>query len=341
MSNSLRTKYLLFASVLILFLVACFLFIIKEPNQRIPSDINESKEITFFALGDAGKGNFVQWRVAKAMEQVAEQNKKLDFVAILGDNFYTGRDLGLKSKVWNAYFENVYSGRFLDAVPFYAVLGNHDKLKKIKDELAYSEHNSGSNRWRMPARFYARDMGNIGGRPLLRVVFLDTQPNAESLKTQADFIQKSFAENTKQPVWRIVIGHHPVRNYGKHADETALMQQFLLPAFKVAKIDAYISGHDHNQQAIVNQNEPLYFISGGGGADLYPIKYRDSQLKYGESVHGFLSVRLNKSAMHLQQYDAHGLVLKSYHLQQGCLGQPAQCLSINQPKQITLANFAG
>ena len=82
----------------------------------------------------------------------------------------------------------------------------------------------------MPAKFYARDMGNIKGGPLLRVVFLDTQPNAESLKTQADFIQKSFADDSKQPVWRIVIGHHPVRNYGKHADETTLMQQYLLPA---------------------------------------------------------------------------------------------------------------
>jgi predicted phosphodiesterase len=230
------------------------LLVIKDPNQSIPSDINESKNITFFALGDAGKGNFAQWRVAKAMEEVAEKNKKLDFIAVLGDNFYTSGDLGLKSKVWNAYFENVYSGRFLDAIPFYAVLGNHDKLNKIKDELAYSEHNGGSNRWRMPAKFYARDMGSIGGRPLLRVVFLDTQPNVESLKIQADFIQKSFAENTKQPVWRIVIGHHPVRNYGKHADETALMQQYILPALKEAKIDTYISGHDHNQQAIVNQN---------------------------------------------------------------------------------------
>lgn len=339
MSNLFRVKYLLYALALILFLVACFLFITKEPNQSIPSDINESKEITFFALGDAGKGNFAQWRVAKAMEKVAEKNKKLDFVAVLGDNFYTSRDLGLKSKVWNAYFENVYSGRFLDAVPFYAVLGNHDRLKKIQDELAYSEHNGGSNRWRMPAKFYARDMGGIKGRPLLRVIFLDTQPNAESLKAQADFIQKSFAGDTKQPIWRIVIGHHPVRNYGKHADETALMQEYILPALKEAKIDAYISGHDHNQQAIVNQNEPLYFISGGGGAGLYPIKYRDSQLKYGDSVHGFLSVRLDKSAMHFQQHDAYGAVLNSYQLQQGCLGQPAQCLSINLPKRITLANF--
>ena len=67
--------------------------------------------------------------------------------------------------------------------------------------------------------------------------------------------------------------------------------------FKTAKIDVYVSGHDHNQQAIVNQYEPIYFISGGGGAGLYPIQYRDSQLKYGESIHGFLSVRLDKSAM--------------------------------------------
>lgn len=106
--------------------------------------------------------------------------------------------MDLRSKVWNAYFENVNCGGFLDAVPFYAVLGNHGK-QKIQ-ELACSKQHQGSNRWRMPVRFYARDMGSVGGRPLLRVVFLDTKPNPESSITQAVFIQKNYADNTKLPI---------------------------------------------------------------------------------------------------------------------------------------------
>ncbi len=74
---------------------------------------------------------------------------------------------------------------------------------------------------------------------------------------------------------------------------------------------------------------------------MYPIKYRDSQLKYGESVHGFLSVRMNQYALQIQQYDASGAVLNNYQIKQGCAGQPAECLSMNSPKHLTLANFAG
>ena len=341
MPSFVHKKFLYTGFIAILLFAAGYLWLFQNPTQTIPSDISEAEDITFFALGDAGKGNLAQWRVASGMESVADELSKLDFVTLLGDNFYSNKDLSLKSKAWNAYFENVYSGRFLNAVPFYAVLGNHDNNKKIKDEIAYSQQHQGSNRWRMPARFYVRDMGNIGGRPLLRIVFLDTQPNVASLKLQADFIPNSFASVKNQPVWRIVIGHHPVRNYGKHADETGLMQQYILPALKAAKVDTYISGHDHNQQTIVSPNEPVYFIAGSGGAGLYPIKYRDKQLVYGESVHGFLSVHLNKTNMQIQQHSANGAVLNSYQLQQECSTDVAPCLSVNQHTDHNLANFAG
>lgn len=339
MLSFLRYKFLYAGLFVILLIALANFWLFQNPSQTIPSDINKVEDITFFALGDAGKGNFAQWRVASGMESVADELSRLDFVAVLGDNFYTSKDLSLKSKVWNAYFENVYSGRFLSAVPFYAVLGNHDSNKKIKDEIAYSQQHQGSNRWRMPAKFYARDMGNIAGRPLLRIVFIDSQPNVSSLKIQADFIRKSFASANK-PVWRIVVGHHPVRNYGKHADETGLMQQYILPALKAAKVDTYISGHDHNQQTIVSPNEPVYFIAGSGGAGLYDIKYRDKRLVYGESVHGFLSVNLNKTNMQILQHSANGAVLNSYQLQQECGAQATPCLSVNKPTGNHLANFA-
>ncbi len=317
-----------------------------RPLVHIPSDSGNTDTITFFALGDQGTGGLAQWKIAHAMEQVAEKAQNLDFVVLMGDNFYTKHKLSIDSAEWMSRFEHVYTGKYLSAIPFYAVLGNHDHGKSENDEdqeiaaqdqpdsgtqvdevqIEYSRKHMGSNRWRMPGRYYSADFGKAGQQPLLRIVFLDTNLKHDALLKEADFIRQQFAATPDQPLWKIVVAHHPVRTYGKHLGETGAIEKALLPALQEAHVDLYLSGHDHNQQVIAREGEPYYVVSGGGGAKTYKMKKPSPDLQFAKSINGFAGVNINGSTLKISIYDTTGTVLSSYVVDRHCTQGRVNCL---------------
>lgn len=299
--------------------------------QRIadnPAAYAAHREIHFFALGDQGSGKPGQWRVAYSMEQAAQRNGALDFVTLLGDNFYSRGIASTSRHEWVSRFENVYSGQYLGAIPFFAVLGNHDYMTNPQAQVEYSQQHLGSNRWRMPARYYRQDFGVSstaeGDRPLLRIVFIDTLQDAAGLATQAAFIEQQFAE-APAPVWKVVIGHYPVRSHGKFTGMPQLLPD-ILPAMQRSGVDLYMAGHDHNQQVIAHEGEPLYVISGGGGKDLYAIRSSDAELRFSQARYGFVGVDVTAAALQLTLYDIHGKGDTRYALDRACTGGAAKCL---------------
>ena len=125
----MHKKLKLIASLGILIILAAgagFYFHTHPHSYRIPSDKDTVDKITFVALGDQGSVDYMQWKVARAMEQVAEKEGNLDFVALLGDNFHHKGATTTDSPAGLLKFERVYSGTYLSATPFYAALGNHD-----------------------------------------------------------------------------------------------------------------------------------------------------------------------------------------------------------------------
>lgn len=311
---------------------------------RIPNDSDPSGKITFFAVGDQGSGSVAQWQVASAMEQRAEQAPDLDFVMLLGDNFYIKEPLTIDSSYWNSRFESVYSGKYLSVVPFYAVLGNHDYRESESDsqhgnspdassaeiQIEYAQKHLGSNRWRMPAHYYAKDFETYAGRPVLRVVFLDTNLDRDGLLQEAAFIKKQFANSPTMPIWKIVVGHHPLHTYGKHHGENPAATQILLSAMQESSVDAYLSGHDHNQQAIVRDGEPYQFISGTGGDSVYPVKMAAPDLKYANAVYGFLEAQVTPEQLELSFVDRDNHTLASYRVARDCRQSKTACL-LSQP----------
>lgn len=290
---------------------------------------NES--VSFFATGDQGSGLPAQYDVARGMESLAELNERLDFVVLMGDNFYNHSVTSLHSDAWASRFEQVYLGDYLQRVPFYGVLGNHDQNPADNGEtsaslqIEYSQQKLGSQRWHMPDHFYSQDYGLVDGKPLLRIVYIDSNLNASQLQAQAAWLQQQFLK-APLPVWRIAIGHHPVRNYGKHRAETPRMVTNILPALKLAKVDLYLCGHDHNQQVISRQNEPAYFISGAGGAELYPIDLNPPDLLFARKAHGFVSVQLNKDRLKIGHYDVDGKPEVTYKMDRSCDSALRPCL---------------
>lgn len=330
--SALLSKHWAMTSILIALSVSTIgLYKYLNPDiYRIPSNPDNVQEIIFFALGDQGTGDANQRSVADAMEKVAKKNKKLDFVVLLGDNFYIDKKLTVNSTEWNTMFEEVYSGSYLSTVPFYAVLGNHDKdlslNKSSHSEIEYSKKALGSNRWRMPAHYYHSDFGNIHGRPLLRIVFLDTNAPADEISVQANYVREQFITNPVQPIWKIVVGHHTVRTYGKHFADPTKLTTLLLPVLQEAKVDLYLSGHDHNQQLIIKNGEPGYIINGAGGKGLYSQKLKSDDLLFFRKGYGFASLKVNPANLDISFYNESAKKVSSHLLSRTCDGLNSNCI---------------
>lgn len=322
-------KALLFLIVLTGILVAAIGWLVWVPHYRQlpdnPSAFAALGDIHFLALGDQGTGRLDQWLVARGMEKVAQQQGRLDFVALLGDNFYPRGVDSSTARAWLSHFENVYRGEYLEAVPFFAVLGNHDHDGNPAAQLAYARERRGSGRWRMPGWYYSQDFGSSDGRPLLRIVFIDTVRSPEELAEEAAFIERQFTESAHSPVWKVVVGHYPVRNYGKHG-VTPQMLPAVLPAMQRAGVDLYLSGHDHDQQVIARDGEPMYVISGGGGAELYAIRDTPEELRFARSVHGFISVDISDGTLTATARDASGNAGARFSLDRRCSQGTAKCV---------------
>jgi acid phosphatase len=175
-----------------------------------------------------------------------------------GDNFYRKGVASVDDVQWKTMFEDRYATPAL-AVPFYAVLGNHDRSGNEEAQVEYSAH---STRWRMPADHYGfrRDL-DAGEHADFFV--LDTDPLAHGRfgsGKEIDWLEELLRASTAR--WKIVVGHHTVRSHGAHGDTPKLVQH-LEPLFVRYGVDLYVCGHDHDQQ-LIDAHGCLYLVSGAG-----------------------------------------------------------------------------
>lgn len=307
--------------------LAGFMVLVPPPHYT-PLAGQPASRVTLLALGDQGSGDLQQWRVAEGMERVAEDEGGVNMVLLLGDNFYGKALSGIDDPAWQLKFERVYHGRWLSHVPFYAVLGNHDYPDSAAVELDYGRQGSGSGRWQMPDRTYVRDFGEAEGRPLLRVVFLDTSQDSAGRERQAGFLQEAFARPGPAPMWKMVVAHHAIRSSGgKHGDDQKLMEQ-LLPAMQRSGVDIYLAGHEHNQQVILRPGEPAWLISGGGGQTIDPLKPVEPtpDTPFAVSRPGFARLAFTPERLQLAYYDEDGRKEQRFLWARACPWMAQGCL---------------
>jgi tartrate-resistant acid phosphatase type 5 len=170
---------------------------------------------------------------------------------------------------------------------------------------------------------------------LARFVFIDTVPllghdqsgikedkiyphsfSPEDIAEQQKWIQTVLASNT--PLWKIVIGHHPVYSFGWHSDnvEIAYLQQL----FESTSVTAYIAGHDHIMQHVVdnskNKSQRQYvnhFVSGAGSKVEGDNNFKSEKslalfdsIFYHGKTSGFMSVSLTAKNMKVNFIDHTG-----------------------------------
>jgi len=301
-------------------------WLLTPPPPYTPLTGQDPQKVALFALGDQGSGDLQQWRVAMGMERAAERNGGGNGGLLLGDNFYGPALKGTSDRTWQLRFERVYWGKWLSHVPFYAVLGNHDFPKSSSVELAYSREARGSRRWQMPDYFYTRDFGLVDGRPLLRVVFLNSSAPREGLLQQAEFIRQTFSAPGPAPIWKVVAAHIPPRNLGDHGNDDALLGD-LLPALQQSGVDLYVAAHDHDQQLIVRPGEPAWVISGGGGQKLDALPPSASQeALYAASRPGFTGLQFTAQRVQLAYYDENGKPDHGFAWNRNCPWMAKGCL---------------
>ena len=287
--------------------------LLREPTHKEIHYNLSGQTVSFIALGDQGTGNYRQYQVATGMEHLAA-TKAVDFVMLLGDNFYRYGIESVADPQWLYKFENMYRGKSLDHVPFYAVLGNHDYGGNEQAEIEYGRERKGSGRWHMPAKDYVEYYGEYHGdydsayddevdsKALLKVIYLDTSPLA---REHADTIRKltTLLEQSQPARWTLVASHVPIRTSSPHYYDQALVD-LMVPVLKQYSVDGYLSGHDHNQQLISREGEPLFIVAGTGGKHGDPLQDGfEPALEFQSLALGFVYSVVSRDTLEIEFYN--------------------------------------
>jgi tartrate-resistant acid phosphatase type 5 len=280
-------------------------------------------------IGDWGYDSDHQGQIAVAngMRKYARQNAvRPQALLFLGDNWYGPLDGGAKSPRWQTQFEEVYPTSAFDC-PAYAILGNHDyqtwPMSKVDAELEYAR--SGHSRFTMPARWYTFEFP--AKNPLVTFIALDSNvPHADGSTGHGRDFTLTSQQHAEQIAWLeselkkprttphlVVMGHHPVYSDGPHGDHAILIRDWD-PLFRKYNVPIYLAGHDHDLQHLEFEGHPTsFFLSGGGGADLYNLKIQQSQRgPFAEKIYGFSQLSVTKEKLTLRHFDSDGKMLHAF-----------------------------
>ncbi len=203
---------------------------------------------TFAIMGDSGSGDLPQRQVADAMLTYFTTAKRFPFVLMLGDNLYHDD--------YENEFLIPYRPLLDRGVKFYAVLGNHDRDL----EIHFKPFNMGDR------DYYAFDEGHA------RFVALNSNHPTDA--EQLQWLDRAF--DGAGDKWRIAFFHHPLYSSGIHGAEA---RDVIRPALEDALVrngvTVVFSGHEHLYERIAPQRGIYYFVSGGGGRNLYKVRPSD------------------------------------------------------------------
>ncbi|MGW7411745.1 metallophosphoesterase [Streptomyces sp. NPDC054863] len=290
-------------------------------------------EFSVLITGDAGTGEEAQHAVAAAARQVC-RTEGIGLAVGLGDNIYENGPESDHDSEFQTKFEEPNTG--ID-VPWLMVLGNHDCSGLIPGsggdpsrgdrEVSYARS---SRRWYMPSRYYTAALPAGGADPVVEFFALDTNPVASTvaqfdphyqwdgpyMRAQREWLDGALAASRAR--WKVVIGHHPYLNNGKHGSAGSY-DGFLIGHYTrgihlkelyeevvVGRADLILSGHDHTLQLL----EPTTRTAGtrqivcGASSKSGDGKARSSHPASWQnfSDHGFMVLKVSETAMTVDAY---------------------------------------
>jgi hypothetical protein len=282
-------------------------FVPRQQNGSQYIQMPEKEIVRLFFLGDTGSGSAEQLQVAAAMEKRCEALGGIDGIVLLGDLFYMGGVATADDPQWVEKIEKPYGSPCLSRASMYPILGNHDYKGNPGALIEYGRKNQ---RWKMPYRFYRIDFGN-----LFRLVAIDSSVSDFcflSTVCSVNFLLDSLDASPAQ--WTSVAAHHPLGSASvKGYSHAGGILGFILKPLVCDKTDIWFSGHAHHEEHRREDgcNTDLV-ISGGGGGELNGINVGEPETKFGQSVHGFVELTVQKSELVVDFRDVNANVLYSF-----------------------------
>ncbi len=246
---------------------------------------------TFLFWGDSGESNTHWDKIAAGIVQ-RFQTENVDGAFMLGDNLYENGASSASDPKFATIYESPLAA-ILSKLSLNVILGNHDiRTNNGQGELDYAKSN---NYWYMPNRYYSRNIDNI------RVVALNSNQSAVT-QAQLDFLDNEL-KNDIDAVHQVVISHHPVYSSGFHGqnNDQPWMKSLVEPIVTADGVEFFLSGHDHDFEAIKDKSGVNYIIS-GGAARLKPIT-ATSQTLFAVSDYNFSKLEIYYSYADLTVYD--------------------------------------
>ncbi|WP_053058460.1 metallophosphoesterase [Pedobacter sp. BMA] len=281
------------------------------------SELNDDYSTHFLAVGDWGRvGADHQLHVAKQMGKWATENPN-DFILSLGDNFYPKGVTSEHDPLWHYSFENIYTDYSLQW-DWYPILGNHDYISDPDAQVRYSKI---SRRWKMPSRYYSKEVSLKNGDKML-MVFIDTCPlipefhqseqyapwvKDQHPEKQLQWLDETLKKADASVKWKMVIGHHPIYTVGPRIKnyDTLAVRKVLADIFEKNKVDVYLSGHDHSLQHLTTPGVTHQFIS-GAGSEVTPVTSGIAYSKFEASEYGFMYFSVDKNRLNAKIIDHTG-----------------------------------
>ncbi len=262
-------------------------------------EVGTDVPFSFIVMGDTRNGIDAHRRV---VERVAQEVP--DFVLGTGDMV----DDGYRQDQWQQFFE-IESELLRDNVYFPAV-GNHDRQGRGRTADSYRAFFSVPDNGGDTERYYAFSYAAA------RFLVLDSNEYSFALTDQTAWLERELIAARQDPRVRhvFVVMHHPPFSISLHGGNRELRERWT-PLFEKYQVTAVFSGHDHVYQR-AEHNGLHYFVSGGGGAPLYPRRPRPNPVdleavKKFERVYHFLRVTVTGARVEVTAIRTDGTVIET------------------------------
>ncbi len=279
---------------------------------------------SFVVIGDSRYGVAPHRRVIERMAQEVP-----DFILGTGDMV----DDGSRQDQWQEFFD--VENELLRNNVYFPAVGNHDRQGRGRTADTYRAYFSVPENGNDAERYYAFTYASS------RFLVLDSNIYSFALTDQTAWIERELIAARQDADIRhiFVVMHHPPYSISLHGGARDLRDRWT-PLFQQYGVTAVFSGHDHVYTR-AEADGVRYFVSGGGGAPLYPKRPRDpidsAAVKKFERVFHYLRVKVIGPRVEIAAIRADGTTIETTAWSEGAPAKP----EIAPPKAPTLASAAG
>ncbi|KAG2387396.1 hypothetical protein C9374_001728 [Naegleria lovaniensis] len=273
-------------------LVTCLVFVVVlgvyfgRKNENVypnPKYTSSNDFLHFLVVGDQGRADSSQKKVAASMGKFCQSVKKCHFVVGVGDNIYQFGVSHVEDSQFKTKFEDIYQVDGLEDLKWYMLLGNHDYRGNVQAQIDYTQK---SHRWILPSHYYTLVKNSTLNGFNVSMVMLDTSPfvsfwtdplmnsdywNSQTShkQDQLNMMEKVLLENRERNnSWTLIFGHHHVYSGGLGGNSKDMMTS-VLPLLEKYQPPLYICGHVHLLNWLQNpQHKTNYIISGAGSGNI-------------------------------------------------------------------------